>query len=67
MKLPNPDKIACRNCKWGRICGILNQSCTKYELKPDSIYYDNKKCKFFEMSQGAIIEQGKTKKEETFD
>lgn len=50
IKLPNPDTIPCKDCKWGKICFFLDKACTRYANKPDSVYYDSEPCPKFEQS-----------------
>lgn len=44
---PNPNKIACRNCKWA-INGETQCNCLKYAFKPHDVYYKNAECPSFE-------------------
>ena len=50
VKMPNPDTIPCKKCKWGKICFFLDKACTKYASKPDNVYYDSEPCIHFEMA-----------------
>lgn len=43
---PNPNKIACRNCKWA-LNGAIKCNCLKYSLKPHNVYYENENCEKF--------------------
>ena len=41
------NKLACKNCKWSVITGVVNKKCVKYENKPNSVYYEGKECPEF--------------------
>lgn len=59
MKMPNPETIPCRKCKWGKICFFLDKACTEYASKPDSVYYDSEECPKFEISLGEQMKERK--------
>ena len=46
VNAPNPEKIACRNCKWA-INGAMKCNCLKFADKPASVYYRNEDCPEF--------------------
>lgn len=53
---PNPEKIACRNCKWA-INGAIKYNCLKYAEKPYDVYFRSAKCPLFEALKEAIKEK----------
>ena len=44
---PDPEKIACRKCKW-TINGAMKCNCLKYSFKPKDVYYHGAECPMFE-------------------
>lgn len=47
FKIADPEKIPCRNCKYGWLNYFMGKNCAKYKEKPDEIYYGNQDCPFF--------------------
>lgn len=48
---PNPNKIACKGCKWA-INGAIKCNCLKYAEKPHNVYYENAECPMFKAKKG---------------
>ena len=46
FQTPNPERIPCLTCKHG-LHNFLASYCLKYELKPNSVYFDNKPCEHY--------------------
>ena len=61
IKMPNPNTIPCRRCKWGKICFFLDKSCTQYASKPNNIYYDSEPCPKFVLAMSERINQNNIK------
>lgn len=48
---PDPEKMACSNCKWA-VNGATKCNCLKYVEKPHDVYYENAKCPKFASLKG---------------
>ena len=47
LRIPDKKTIPCLTCKHGAV-NFLAVYCTKYKLKPNSVYYESKECENYE-------------------
>ena len=47
FNIPDSKSIPCLTCKWG-LHNFLAEYCVKYELKPNSVYFESKDCEKYE-------------------
>lgn len=47
VQMCNPETIPCKDCFWGKLGGILKNSCAEFKQKPYDVYFESQPCPKF--------------------